>query len=523
LGYFCEAVLLEEGNEALMDMESDSEMLLSAQYMTMLNRPKTGPGLSSVLGVREALGRSGAPVAAFTRPGAKALLSAGGAAHKPAEKSRAAASSLASVDSSGPGEEDQVARIALSNLDFTEYVGPIGLGTISSPKGCSSLAQTDSGGNSVSSEQRCKVEQQQTLNVVFDTGSTNLWIASTLCTKGSCVSNGRHRFNMKESETFNQPANPQNLAVEFGTANLSGTLGMDNFHIGPFTVRNQTFALIKQESGGTFNELPLEGIVGLAFPSLMDRMEPNASTDSTSSTGISRPFFDSVIEQKVLKRNMFAFYLSPPESDASAGSFVERAVPYHLGMDAILWGGVDKRLYEGELSWFPVTQAHYWAIDLHGFSIGNESVQFEESKPLTAQIVDSILGDDTEKAPAKLIIDSGTTYYTAESHVYNSLVDRAPCDESAVLPDLTYRIKDIHGQIRSIVLSPKDYVAANCELGFLQIDIPKKYGPAMLLGELFMRKYFTVFDRGDGSDTSARIGIARARKVSEIRQALEMD
>merc|ERR1712146_230318 len=63
-------------------------------------------------------------------------------------------------------------------------------------------------------------------------------------------------------------------------------------------------------------------------------------------------------------------------------------------------------------------------------------------------------------------------------------------------------------------ISQSDYMVStddnDCELGFMQIGVSEKYGPAMLLGELFMRKYFTVFDRGDGSDESARIGFAVA-------------
>merc|ERR1719284_1294983 len=61
----------------------------------------------------------------------------------------------------------------LDNLAWTEYVGPIGVGS-----------------------------KPDTLKVVFDTGSTNLWMASTLCKRGSCVERGRARFNHKASLTF---------------------------------------------------------------------------------------------------------------------------------------------------------------------------------------------------------------------------------------------------------------------------------------------------------------------------------
>jgi len=50
--------------------------------------------------------------------------------------------------------------------------------------------------------------------------------------------------------------------------------------------------------------------------------------------------------------------------------------------------------------------------------------------------------------------------------------------------------------------SPQIYMVTdsngNCDLAFMQIDLPEGYGPGMLLGEVFMRHYFTVFSREKG-------------------------
>jgi pepsin A len=316
------------------------------------------------------------------------------------------------------------------------------------------------------------------------------------------------RYDMKASETFAKPDPPRHLKINFATATLIGPVGIDQFHIGPFTVKNQTFGLIQEEKGNTFAELPLEGIVGLAFPSM--------------SAGGVKTFFDSVIEQKLLKKNLFAFYLSPSVgAPGSYPSFLEtgRNMEYKPGMDAILWGGVDKQLYEGELTWFPVTQAHYWATDLYGFYMGDKKMPFND--PLG----EGLLQEDKEhmsvsgQPAAKLIVDSGTAYYTAEGYMYQSFMDEMKCDGRKP-PDLTYLLKDIHGQPHKLVLTSEDYMVAQCEPGYVKIPVPKKYGPAMLLGELFMRTYFTVFDRGAGGDNDARIGIARSRAGAAVETKL---
>eukprot|EP00929_Paragymnodinium_shiwhaense_P036728 TRINITY_DN19653_c0_g1_i1.p2 TRINITY_DN19653_c0_g1~~TRINITY_DN19653_c0_g1_i1.p2 ORF type:complete len:513 (-),score=156.06 TRINITY_DN19653_c0_g1_i1:104-1642(-) len=463
-------------------LDNRDEQYQGAQYITVLRRHKQTPSLQQ----QDGSGVSGSGLFADVSP---SQLEALRNFRKSEEKKR--------IDRDKA--MDEIPKTVLTSLDATEYVGPIGIGTIHEPKHCDSLAQSEA--RSVS----CHAREQQTLKVVFDTGSTNLWMASTLCTNGPCVAGDRQRYDWQASETYQEPQNPRNLTIKFATATLIGPMGVDQFHIGPFTVKDQSFGLIQEERGTTFRELPLEGIVGLAFPSM--------------SAGGVRAFFDNVIDQKILKRNMFAFYLAPTDnrrfSMMEQGGIDSRHTAYKPGMDAILWGGVDKSLYEGELTWFPVTQAHYWALDLYGFYLGDERLDFNEGSRWS-----SLAETDSDyKAPAKLIVDSGTAYYTAEDYLYHSFMDKMTCDGGRA-PDLTYRLKDVDGNMHNLVLTQQDYMVAHCEPGFVKIPVPERYGPAMLLGELFMRKYFVVFDRGNGNDDDARIGFARSRPDGDVERSL---
>jgi pepsin A len=357
-----------------------------------------------------------------------------------------------------------------------EFLGPMGIGTKYDPAGCnnrSSLLEVDI-------KRTCRTIPQQSLNVVFDTGSTNMWIASTLCQSGPCTAPGRKRYDMRESATYKVLPEVRTLDVRFGTGRLKGTQAVDDFHIGPFTLKNQTFAQIQEESGESFDEVPLEGIVGLGFPSL--------------STTTDRPFFDSLIDQKVLKRNMFAFYL--PQED---------------GLDSIFWGGLDRHLYKGKILWFPVAQPYYWTLDLHGFLIGNQSM--------------SVNGDDGDSGGAlpKLIIDTGTTYYTAENRLHKQILAELPhqaCSDAASLPDITYQLKDIDGVLQNLTVSQENYMisvaAQGCDAGFQRMNLPPQHGPGMILGQLFMRSYIAIFDRADGVPEKARVGFAEIRPPFEV-------
>ncbi|KAF4722016.1 hypothetical protein FOZ62_029886, partial [Perkinsus olseni] len=182
--------------------------------------------------------------------------------------------------------------IPLYNLHDTQYVGPLGVGTSSNEDANS---------------------PQQTVNVVFDTGSTNIWVQSDLCESPACVS--LHKYSEAKSRTFVEPHRRNRyLDILFGTGELRGLMALDTISVGPYKVSNQSFAMIQKEIGKIFQQIPFEGILGLAFP----KMAANGQL----------PFFDNVMRQDALGgRNEFSFYFQPSPGKGSM----------------ILFGGVDTR------------------------------------------------------------------------------------------------------------------------------------------------------------------------------------
>lgn len=112
-------------------------------------------------------------------------------------------------------------------------------------------------------------------------------------------------------------------------------------------------------------------------------------------------------------------------------------------------------------------------------------------------------------------VDSGTSLITAPSDVVDQLSHQlggyklpfvksmtfVSCDRINVLPDLIFNING-----RRYYLSPAEYIIKldqlPCMLGVTSLDLPHSQR-VVILGDIFMRKYYTVFDYGN-----ERIGFA---------------
>jgi len=340
---------------------------------------------------------------------------------------------------------------------MSEYIGEVGVGT--SKAG----------------------EAQFNARVVFDTGSTNLWVASVLCSDDPCSADTQKRFydpaksftqsDYIHHDEFGGSEKNSDIDIKFGTGELKGPLHTDTYRVGPMVVKNQPFAMIREMTGSVFRSFPFEGILGLAFPGL--------------SFGGIKPFFDTVIDQKLLEKNEFAFFLN-----------VDRTRP-----SALLWGGIDPDLYHGDIKMFPVVQPHYWSLELVDFKMGNTSFQDFEGKKMK-----------------RVIVDSGTTYFTAPKkmlHRIKSQIPEAPCSEVENYPNLTYTLRGVDQQLYDLEVPQTVYMVGRgldtCQPAFMGLDVKNEYGPALILGEVFMNHFFTVFSRGDGKVENARIGFAPAR------------
>jgi len=315
------------------------------------------------------------------------------------------------------------APVAIHNYQDAQYYGPITLGG-------------------------------QPFNVIFDTGSSNLWVPNKNCTnKLDCLL--KHKYDSSKSSTYK--ADGRVFDIRYGSGPVSGVLAVDDVTVGGVTAKGQDFAMVDVVKGlGTaFAIGKFDGILGLGFGSI--------SVDNLTTV------FSNMVEQKVVDAPVFGFYLS-----GTSGSDGEMTL-----------GGIDSNHYTGDITYVDLTQESYWETKLDSLVVNGTRMT-----SATAVILDtgtSILAGPSADVKALAALVGAKPFLNGEYTI--------DCKLIPTLPDLEVTMGG-----KKFVLEGKDYilqVQSICLFGFTGIDVPAPRGPLWIMGDVFMRKYYTVFDYGN--------------------------
>lgn len=236
----------------------------------------------------------------------------------------------------------------------------------------------------------------QTLNMDFDSGSSDLWVFNTQLPQNSQA--GHTNFDPAKSSTF-KVMQGSSFSISYGDGSgAAGKVGTDVVNIGGATVTSQAIELATAVSSSFVQDTHNNGLVGLAF-SKLNTVKPTKQ----------KTFFDNAMP--TLAEPVFTADLK-----AGATGFYE-------------FGAIDTTKFSGPLSWAPINATNgFWQFSSTKFSIDN--------------------GAQMTEAGGQAIADTGTTLMLvnpAVVNMYYSNVNGAvnnasvggitfPC--SATLPDL---------------------------------------------------------------------------------------
>ncbi|XP_001356070.2 lysosomal aspartic protease-like [Drosophila pseudoobscura] len=303
---------------------------------------------------------------------------------------------------------------------------------------------------------------EQLFRVLFDTGSANLWVPSAKCPSTNVACQKHNQYHSEQSSTY--VANGESFSIQYGTGSLTGFLSEDTVWVAGIEIQQQTFAEALNEPGSTFVSAPFAGIMGLAFKSI-------------AVDGVTPPF-DNMIAQGLLDEPVISFYLQRQGTAVQGGE--------------LILGGVDPSLYTGNLTYVPVSVAGYWQFKVNSVKSGGFLLC----------------------SGCQAIADTGTSLIVVPEAAYakiNSLLGATDngegeafvkCADVSSLPKVNL---NIGGTI--FTLAPKDYVVKLTEAGQTRCmsSFTSMSGNTLwILGDVFIGKFYTVFDKGNN-----RIGFAR--------------
>jgi cathepsin D len=309
---------------------------------------------------------------------------------------------------------------------------------------------------------------QQKFTVIYDTGSSNLWVPSKTC------SNCRKTADLYDSSKSTKYAKDgRDFALQYGTGSCKGFISKDDVTIGGQTIDSFAFGEVTEEAADVFGDAPFDGILGMGPPA--------AAIDK-----VPMPMGE-LVRQGKLQHNVFSFFL---DSNGKTGS-------------TLVLGGSDSSFYTGDFTYVPVAKAAkllpYWLVSASDLKVGSESTK----------ACNFLTG-------CYMVVDTGTSILAGPTSSVGKLTDKIgkvaeDCSNVASLPTISISMggKDFDlGPDFYVIRQKDDKGKEECQLGIQGVNAGV---PIWILGDPFLRKYYTVWDADE-----QRVGFALAKQSSEV-------
>lgn len=341
-------------------------------------------------------------------------------------------------------EADGIPSVSLTDVEDSEYYGEVEIGS-----------------------------PPQKFTVIYDTGSSNLWVPGKSCTN---CKQGSPRYDSAKSTRFAQ--NGKTFSMQYGTGSCTGFLSQDDIVIGGQNISGFTFGEVTKEAADVFGQAPMDGILGMG--------PPKAAVDK-----VPMPM-DMLVAQKKIAHNVFAFFLA---SGGKTGS-------------TLSLGGPDSNFYTGDITYVPVAKMSkvlpYWLVSATDIKIGGVST-----------------GSCGRFIGCEMVVDTGTSILAGPPKAMNALIAKVgnvkeDCSNVKSLPTLTFAFggKDFDLEPDFYVIRVADPKSGKdqCQLGIQGVNAGV---PIWILGDPFLRKYYTVWDA-----EQQRVGFAVAKPPTEAEDVI---
>jgi hypothetical protein len=382
----------------------------------------------------------------------------------------------------------------------------------------------------------CKGAQKEalTFKMLFDTGSCEFWVPGVGCTKDAKYASmcRNHRtYDTRKSDSYRLRfgnSGPfeidQKMCIQYLSGKIEGFMAKDYVCVGALCVSEQVFGMADIIDVPLLKEVVWDGIIGLAFPNT-----------KLSNQGVV-PLMDNMMQSSILSNAIFAYYIGMSEG-------------------AVTFGGIDKKYIasqdDDKFRYAIVTEKTYWTIEIEDIFL-----QYGDDEPVNSNLCSSSVSGERCKA----IVDTGTylVYGPQEQMSGNaplSVLKVDDCDDlnkrgasqGGELPTVIFKLyAGENAESAKLALHPHDYVLeftlpVDSHVAFVEegldaatrhlesnravdcvnpknrkdprkckqdcvIGIAPDNDPGWTFGQVFLRSFYTVFDRTEGQE---KVGFLR--------------
>eukprot|EP00584_Thalassiosira_punctigera_P006830 CAMPEP_0172541856 /NCGR_PEP_ID=MMETSP1067-20121228/12599_1 /TAXON_ID=265564 ORGANISM="Thalassiosira punctigera, Strain Tpunct2005C2" /NCGR_SAMPLE_ID=MMETSP1067 /ASSEMBLY_ACC=CAM_ASM_000444 /LENGTH=459 /DNA_ID=CAMNT_0013327979 /DNA_START=52 /DNA_END=1431 /DNA_ORIENTATION=+ len=369
-----------------------------------------------------------------------------------------------SGDAGGPPHEE---NIVLRDLDNAQYYGTLKIGT----------------------------PTPQEFDMVFDTGSADLWVPGPTCATRSSNCHGKRTYDSDASTSFS--AMPDGVLskfeIEYGSGKVEGTFVRDTVTIADdFTVEGQTFATVHNTNGldDVYEDGSFDGVLGLAF-------------DNIASMGAGeKTFMTNLKDQPEVENAMVAFHFGDMEDG-------ELAI-----------GGYNTELMKDpeDIHWVPLVTPAYWLVPMEGvkmgeFETGGSAGIMDTGTSLIygpkhevrrlAKSVNGVWDNDLELYEIPCDADLPEMEFTIGGRTYKipgnelGMLDEEDDGSQTCYFSVSEMDWDDSGGVGTLDSKMEAQVASKIEnlAGGWSSPIPSRYiESTWLVGDVFLRKEYCIFD-----------------------------
>ncbi|KAL6305901.1 acid protease [Sparassis latifolia] len=301
-----------------------------------------------------------------------------------------------------------------------------------------------------------------TLNLDFDTGSSDLWVWSSELAGVS--TSGHNIYNPKNSSTAVKADGTWNISYGDGSS-ASGDVYADNVIVAGITISKQAVELASKLSSSFLQDGGNDGLLGLAWPAI-NTVQPQS---------VATPV-ENMISQKLINPSVFTVKLGHGTEEESFYSF----------------GYIDKTVTSSPITYAKVDNSQgFWQAESTSWTLN---------------------GEKKTRSGNSAILDTGTTlclvddsilegiYGAIEGAQYSNQQGGWIFPTNATIPEVSFAVGEALYKINAVDFAFGDAGDGNSfggiqSRGDLNFDI---------FGDIFLKSVYVVFDQGE-----QRVGLAQ--------------